>query len=518
MSLENLKITHRIAIGFTAVLMLMTAAITVSDRQLSVMEDAGRHMSRTEWSRIEAVMGMQSAAGASAARTAALFGLADKAATGADTLNNEISGMRALLSSLQSVADSSDDAAAVARIEEALAAYAAALRKTENLLKQDSRDEAAKAMASEMAPALQALQKQLASLGAMQKKRVQAAADAAAKSSWETRLAAYGLGAAALIAAAGLGVWLASGIITPLQEAIYIAETVSSGDLSQEFNTERGGDFGRLLSSLGDMEDRLTDLVGKIKESSDSIMAASKQIASGNQDFSERNREQLASLVGTTATMQELTLNVKKNADSATRANELAVSTSTLASKGGGSVTQLVGTMNSISASSQRIVDIIGVIDGIAFQTNILALNASVEAARAGEQGRGFAVVAGEVRNLAQRAANAAREIKGLIDDSVEKVDEGSKRVAEAGATMQEIVASANRVTDIMAEISAASREQAADIEQINRSMAGMDDAARQNSSLVEDAAAAAASLQRQAGTLVEVVSSFKLDDEPASA
>lgn len=404
MSLENLKITHRIAIGFFAVLMLMAAAITVADRQLVALENFSRQAALME-------PGKPGAATASAIEAAA-------------------------------------------------------------------RDASA-------------------GIGA-------------------TRLTIYGLGVTALLAAAGLTFWLAAGIVRPLQEAIHIAETVSSGDLSQEFDTDRGGDFGRLLSTLGDMEDRLTDLVGKIKESSDSIMFASRQIATGNQDFSARNREQLDSLVGTAATMHELTLNVKKNADSATRANELAVSTSTLASKGGGSVTQLVSTMSSISASSQRIVDIIGVIDGIAFQTNILALNASVEAARAGEQGRGFAVVAGEVRSLAQRAANAAREIKVLIDDSVEKVGEGSKRVAEAGATMQEIVDSANRVTDIMAEISTASREQAADIEQISRSVAQMDDVARQNASLVEEAATAATSLQRQAGALVEVVSSFKLDDEPA--
>jgi methyl-accepting chemotaxis protein len=403
MLLDNLKITHRIAIGFAVILLFMAAVVGVADRQLSEMEAFSRRAAAMEQSAGPAAAALKTAAAESAA-----------------------------------------------------------------------------------------------GIG-------------------ETRIAIYGLGIAALAAAAALTFWLAAGIVQPLQEAILIAETVSSGDLSQEFDTERGGDFGRLLSTLGDMEDRLTDLVGKIKESSDSIMVASKQIASGNQDFSARNQEQLDALVGTAATMQELTLNVKKNADSATRANELAVSTSTLASKGGSSVSQLVNTMDSISASSQRIVDIISVIDGIAFQTNILALNASVEAARAGEQGRGFAVVAGEVRNLAQRAANAAREIKVLIDDSVEKVEEGSKRVAEAGATMQDIVASANRVTDIMAEISAASREQAADIEQINGSVAQMDDAAKQNAKVVEDAAAAADSLQQQAGALVEVVASFKLDDEPGA-
>jgi methyl-accepting chemotaxis protein len=215
--------------------------------------------------------------------------------------------------------------------------------------------------------------------------------------------------------------------------------------------------------------------------------------------------------------MEELTSTVKKNADSARMANELAVSTSSLAVKGGSEVSQLVNTMDSINASSRKIVDIISVIDGIAFQTNILALNAAVEAARAGEEGRGFAVVAGEVRNLAQRAAAAAKEIKTLIGDSVEKVEEGSQRVAAAGRTIDEIVGSATRVTEIMAEISAASREQTSEIEEINRAITQIDQVTQQNAALVEEAAAAASLLQEQAGGLAQVVSAFKLDsDEPA--
>jgi methyl-accepting chemotaxis protein len=329
------------------------------------------------------------------------------------------------------------------------------------------------------------------------------------------------LGLAALLAGAACSAWLARGIMQPLGEAIFIAETVAAGDLSKEFETERGGDFGRLLRGMGEMEDTLTDVVTRIKASTDSIVVASGQIAAGNQDLSSRTEEQASSLEETAASMEELTSTVKQNADNARQANQLALSASEVAVKGGNVVGQVVDTMASINASSKKIVDIIGVIDGIAFQTNILALNAAVEAARAGEQGRGFAVVASEVRSLAQRSGAAAKEIKGLIDDSVGKVDVGSALVGEAGKTMAEIVGSVKRVTDIIGEITAASHEQAQGIEQVNQAIAQMDQVTQQNAALVEEAAAAVQSLQEQAGSLSQVVATFKLDDEgenPAEA
>jgi methyl-accepting chemotaxis protein len=322
------------------------------------------------------------------------------------------------------------------------------------------------------------------------------------------------LGLAALLAGAACIVWLARGIMQPLGEAIFIAETVAAGDLSKEFETDRGGDFGRLLRGMGEMEDTLTDVVTRIKASTDSIVVASGQIAAGNQDLSSRTEEQASSLEETAASMEELTSTVKQNADNARQANQLALSASEVAVKGGNVVGQVVDTMASINASSKKIVDIIGVIDGIAFQTNILALNAAVEAARAGEQGRGFAVVASEVRSLAQRSGAAAKEIKGLIDDSVGKVDVGSALVGEAGKTMKEIVGSVRRVTDIIGEITAASHEQAQGIEQVNQAIAQMDQVTQQNAALVEEAAAAVQSLQEQAGSLSQVVATFKLDDE----
>ncbi|CAN7216909.1 methyl-accepting chemotaxis protein [Variovorax paradoxus] len=336
-----------------------------------------------------------------------------------------------------------------------------------------------------------------------------------------TRNLMAGFGVAALLAGVGCSVWLARSIMQPLGEAIFIAETVASGDLSKEFETERGGDFGRLLRGMGEMEDTLTDVVTRIKASTDSIVVASGQIAAGNQELSSRTEEQASSLEQTAASMEELTSTVKQNADNARQANQLALSASEVAVKGGSVVGQVVDTMASINASSRKIVDIIGVIDGIAFQTNILALNAAVEAARAGEQGRGFAVVASEVRSLAQRSAAAAKEIKGLIDDSVGKVDVGSALVGEAGKTMEEIVSGVKRVTDIIGEITAASHEQAQGIEQVNQAIAQMDQVTQQNAALVEEAAAAAQSLQEQADSLSQVVATFKLDDdeeEPAAA
>jgi methyl-accepting chemotaxis protein len=260
------------------------------------------------------------------------------------------------------------------------------------------------------------------------------------------------------------------------------------------------------------MNDSLGRIVGEVRSGTDTIATASSQIAAGNLDLSSRTEQQASSLEETASSMEALTSTVKQNADNARQANQLAGSASEIALKGGVVVAQVVATMDSINASSKKIVDIIGVIDGIAFQTNILALNAAVEAARAGEQGRGFAVVASEVRNLAQRSAAAAKEIKGLIGDSVEKVDAGAKLVDQAGTTMGEIVESVKRVTDIMGEITAASQEQTSGIEQINQAISQMDQVTQQNASLVEEAAAAAESLQDQAGNLARVVSVFKLD------
>jgi methyl-accepting chemotaxis protein len=302
-------------------------------------------------------------------------------------------------------------------------------------------------------------------------------------------------------------------------DAVRIAGAIAAGDLSVAIDT-RPGDRSSLLFAMANMRDSLVDIVSQVRAGTLTIANASAEITAGNQDLAERSERQAGTLEETTSSMEELTGTVRQNAENARQANELAESASSVAQRGGAVVAQVVQTMSSINTSSRQIAEIIGVIDGIAFQTNILALNASVEAARAGEQGRGFAVVAGEVRNLAQRSAAAAREIKQLIGDSVTKVDAGTKLVDQAGDTMQEILSSVQQVTDIMADISRASREQSAGIEQVHVAIAQMDDATQQNASLVEEAGAAAVSLHEQAEHLADLVSVFKLENaaRPAAA
>ncbi len=298
-----------------------------------------------------------------------------------------------------------------------------------------------------------------------------------------------------------------------LAEVVRMLGALSRAELTERITSEYAGTFGQLKDDSNTTVDRLKDIVIRIKESTDAINTASKEIAAGNSDLSQRTEQQASSLEETASSMEQLTSTVKQNAENAKQANQLAKGASEIALKGGEVVNDVVHTMDAINESSRKIVDIISVIDGIAFQTNILALNAAVEAARAGEQGRGFAVVAGEVRNLAQRSAAAAKEIKGLIGDSVEKVEGGSKLVEQAGHTMEEIVAAVKRVTDIMAEISAASLEQSAGIEQVNIAITHMDEMTQQNAALVEQAAAAAESLEEQAHNLAEAVGVFRLDD-----
>jgi methyl-accepting chemotaxis protein len=301
---------------------------------------------------------------------------------------------------------------------------------------------------------------------------------------------------------------------TGLNDVLRIAHALSKGDLTQTITRDYPGTFGQVKTALTGTVDNLKTLVANIKDATDTINTASKEIASGNNDLSHRTEEQAASLEQTAASMEELTTTVQANTANAKQANLLAIGASDVAGKGVEVVQKVIATMNEITESSRKIVDIISVIDGIAFQTNILALNAAVEAARAGDQGRGFAVVAGEVRSLAQRATAAAAEIKNLISDSEEKVEDGSKLVVQAGYTMQEIAGSIQRVTAIMSEISAASIEQNSGISQVNQAITQMDDVTQQNAALVEQAAAAAESMEEQAQNLSDTIEVFKIDNK----
>ena len=362
----------------------------------------------------------------------------------------------------------------------------------------------------------QGLLKDFTELVALEKKLSQVAYEGAAAAS---KLAVTIL-LALLLAAVGLSIgtslYMSGVIVRPLKRAIAAADQIASGDLSADIRTSSTDETGQLLRALGEMTQNLRTLVGEVANGAHTVSDTSAQIAQGNLDLSQRTEEQASTLEETASSMEELTSTVTQTAHSAKQASQLASNASDVARKGGQVVGQVVSTMTGISDSSKKISDIIGVIDGIAFQTNILALNAAVEAARAGEQGRGFAVVAAEVRSLAQRSAAAAKEIKTLIGDSVNKVDAGTKLVDAAGRTMEEIVTSVSKVSELIAEIAAASQEQSSGIEQVHTAITQMDQVVQQNASLVEEATAATESMKEQAGSLLQTVSRFKLGADDA--
>ena len=343
------------------------------------------------------------------------------------------------------------------------------------------------------------------------------AGEAAAAVSKRTQLLILLLAVGASLISVAVALFATRSITGPLNEAVDIARRVADGDLTSVIDIGSSDETGQMMQALKHMNSSLTNIVAEVRAGTESIEVVSSQIANGNLDLSNRTEQQAGLLGETAGAMRQLTGTVQQNADNARQANQLAAQASEVALRGGSVVSHVIDTMGSITASSKKIVDIIGVIDGIAFQTNILALNAAVEAARAGEQGRGFAVVASEVRNLAQRSATAAKEIKTLIGNSVDKVREGSTLVEQAGVTMEEVVASVRRVADIVGEITAASQEQSMDIASVNYTILEMDETTQQNAALVEEAAAAAATMQDQAAKLARVVSVFKLNPQAAS-
>ncbi|MGJ7520457.1 methyl-accepting chemotaxis protein [Variovorax sp. LT1P1] len=514
-SLRNLRIGTRLALGFAIVLGLTVVAAAFSLVSAVRNAEATRVMMQSPLAKERLISDWYVLTYSAIARTAMISRTTDETlpVVFKDVIADSVKKGSETIKKVEALLVTDEEKAVFKEIVAKRVKYQAAKDMVAKV-KAEGGAEAARAFDEVFTPAAKAYESDVLALLAMERRAIDEMSQAIDEANSRSLQLGVLLTVLTLLAGACFAFFTSRSITRPLRRAVEVAETVAAGDLRSHIEVQSTDETGQLMQALKKMNESLAKVVGEVRQGTDTIATASSQIASGNQDLSSRTEEQASSLEQTAASMEELTSTVKQNADNARQANQLAASASEVAVRGGSVVGQVVDTMSAINTSSKKIVDIIAVIDGIAFQTNILALNAAVEAARAGEQGRGFAVVASEVRSLAQRSAAAAKEIKGLIDDSVSKVAAGSHQVAEAGQTMDEIVASVRRVTDIMGEISSASHEQTQGIEQINQAITQMDQVTQQNAALVEEAAAAAASLQEQAGTLSQVVDVFKLDGE----
>jgi methyl-accepting chemotaxis protein len=525
MNLTNMKVGVRLGLGFALVLVLLVAVTAVGILRMAQIQDRLDHVVGVNNVVTRLVIDMRNNVSerVTSLRTLTLM-------TSADDMEPELNkfkeqtrkydDIQAKLEKKFAAESSQQEKTLLGQVKDAEGVAMPAISKASELYLANKAEDATRVMIKEIRPAQKKWMEALDQLSALEDKlnaQSQTDAEAAFVNARNFMLVMLALAVAMGVAAA----WVISrSLLKQLGAepgyAARIAGSIAHGDLSIAIHTAES-DRGSLLVEMKEMRNSLVDIVAQVRRGTETIGTASREIAAGNLDLSSRTELQASSLEKTASAMEELTSTVKQNAENAREANMLAASASNVARKGGDVVSQVVGTMGEINSSANKISDIIGVIDGIAFQTNILALNAAVEAARAGEQGRGFAVVASEVRNLAQRSAAAAKEIKTLIGDSVEKVERGSKLVGQAGVTMEEVVASVKRVTDIMSDIANASAEQSAGIEQVNVSIIDMDSMTQQNASLVEEAAAAAQSLQDQASELARVVSIFKLDENEES-
>ncbi len=517
MNFAHMKVGTRLGISFGAILFLLLCMTGIAIFELDVLHDGTEKIVKKEWVKAKyANVALDNVRG-SIARVLQLAVEEDpqELAKARERFAANAKAFNESLDRLEPLLYMPEGKALLAKSKEAGTKYLAAYGKVLALLDEGKKDEARKAAFGETYAALHVFADQLRELSDLQENLVDQTGEESEATFTSARGTLILLGTIAVLLGVAASFIVTRGLLKQLggepDYAASIARQIADGNLCVAIDT-RENDRSSLLFAMKSMRDGLANIVGQVRVGTETIGTASHQIATGNADLSSRTEEQASSLEETASSIEELTSTVRQNADNARQANQLAISASEVAFKGGEVVSQVVDTMSSINESSRKIVDIITVIDGIAFQTNILALNAAVEAARAGEQGRGFAVVASEVRNLAQRSASAAKEIKTLIDNSVETVGAGAKLVDQAGATMEELVVSVKRVTDIMGEITSSSQEQSTGIEQINQAIGQMDQITQQNAALVEEAAAAAESMQEQANNLIQVVGVFKLD------
>ncbi len=512
--LSQMRIGTRLAIGFAVVLLLAILATSVALVNARANAQATRDMMEQPLAKERLVSDWYVLIYSAIARTALIARSSDEklSDTFAEVIAASTKRGGELLGKIKELLTSDEERKIYEEITELRNKYQKAKTEVMNARKAGDAAKAEQLFRDAFSPSAEAYQDRVKTFLAMQRKAIDDNAHAIDAANDRSN-ALLMLLAVLMVGIGSVAAWFISRSITvPLKSAVDIAATVANGDLTTQFSAQQDKDeIGDLMTALRGMNDALRTVVSQVQIGTSTIATASNEIASGNMDLSQRTEEQASSLEETASSMEELTSTVRQNAENARQANQLAQAASEVAEKGGAIVGQVVNTMGSINDSSRKIFDIISVIDGIAFQTNILALNAAVEAARAGEQGRGFAVVASEVRNLAQRSAAAAKEIKELIGNSVEQVDIGSKLVQQAGSTMDDVVASVRRVTDIMGEITSASSEQSIGIDQVNTAIGQMDSVTQQNAALVEQAAAAAASMQDQAARLAEVASSFRL-------
>ncbi|GJI92860.1 methyl-accepting chemotaxis protein [Duganella hordei] len=523
MTIANMKVGTRLSLGFGLVLTLLVLIATLGVFNMSTIHAKLDNIVNTNVARTDLVQEMSEAVHVAARVTRTVVLLTEPGHMQAELahLTAARAGYGKAKEALEKFPASDKDTALRARIEAAAQEARPLTDKVLALALANQDAEATELLMKQAAPATQRWQDAMDDYALLQKEQNLADTAAASAAYERARLLMLVLSGIAIAIGAVAAIVIGRTLLRQLggepDYAAAVAGRIAAGDLTVVVDT-RGDDSHSMLHAMKMMRDALAGIVTEVRSGTETIAAASTEIASGNQDLSTRTEQQASSLEETASSMEELTSAVRHNNDNARQANQLAQSASAVAQQGGAVVSQVVDTMGAINDSSRKIVDIIAAIDGIAFQTNILALNAAVEAARAGEQGRGFAVVASEVRNLAQRSAVAAKEIKELIGNSVERVEIGSKLVEQAGQTMNQVVSSVQRVTDIMADIASAGDEQSAGIEQINQAVSEMDTVTQQNAALVEEAAAAAEAMQQQAANLERVVSVFKVDREQRSA